>query len=590
MSMRLLGFAAFSVASLALFASTGACGDGRTEFVNRQNEFEEPSTHDAGDCPFQCSLDGRSIIRSCTGEVTETCRDDQACGAARCQEPCAAAAADQGSNGCEFYLQVPATLTETADSCYAAFVVNTSRQPVEVSLEREDEVLDLSKAMYRTNPGETTLVRHEGPIPPDESVIVFVSDRDPDVPATGVNASPCPGGVVPAVRVRSSLRTSGIAPAFHLNASSPVSVVAMYPFGGANSYIPTATLLLPVVTWAKEHLVIQPWMSAAGVPTTQIVASDDETDVTIVPTAAIQDGIGIKGGPANVPATYRLGKGQYLQLAQSTELSGSVVTSSKPTAIFGGHSCVNIPTVAMACDALWQQIPAFEQWGSEYVAVGYRSRIGDEDEKMPYRIIAARDGTLLDYDPVLPMGAPLEMSAGQVVTFPAGVGEAFAVRSQDAEHPIYVAAYMTGAQAKYFGSPPTGNGDPEFVNVVPAQQWMNAYSFYADPAYDETSLVVIRAKSHGTFKDVWLDCAGNLPDFRPIGTRGEYEYTRVDLSRRGGPGQKFGDKTCQKGLQRMRSEGPFTATLWGWSPYASYAYPGGMANRRLVTSPLVSVQ
>jgi hypothetical protein len=65
-----------------------------------------------------------------------------------------------------------------------------------------------------------------------------------------------------------------------------------------------------------------------------------------------------------------------------------------------------------------------------------------------------------------------------------------------------------------------------------------------------------------------------------------YELTRVDLSRGHGPGQAFGDKTCQSGLKRMTSDGPFTATLWGRRFAASYAYPGGMAHRKLVTTPL----
>ncbi|MDF2693603.1 MAG: hypothetical protein K0S65_1986, partial [Labilithrix sp.] len=78
--------------------------------------------------------------------------------------------------------------------------------------------------------------------------------------------------------------------------------------------------------------------------------------------------------------------------------------------------------------------------------------------------------------------------------------------------------------------------------------------------------------------------------FRPIGTRGQYEFVRVDLSRRGGPGQAFGANVCRNGLQRMRSDGPFTATLWGWAPWASYAYPGGMAQRKLVTTPLGPVR
>ena len=69
--------------------------------------------------------------------------------------------------------------------------------------------------------------------------------------------------------------------------------------------------------------------------------------------------------------------------------------------------------------------------------------------------------------------------------------------------------------------------------------------------------------------------------------RGEYEYRRVDLSRGFKPGEKFGDKQCIAGLQRMRSDGPVSATIWGWDIASSYAYPGGMAIRKLVEAPLV---
>ena len=141
------------------------------------------------------------------------------------------------------------------------------------------------------------------------------------------------------------------------------------------------------------------------------------------------------------------------------------------------------------------------------------------------------------------------------------------------------------------GTPPLANrGDPEFVNVVPAGQWQAAYSFYADPTYEDASLVIIRGKQRGAFADVTLECAGTLEGWTPIGTRGDYELVRVDLQRNGGPGQSFGDKVCQTGLHRRKSEGPFTATIWGWAQSASYAYPGGMALRKLVDSPLLPVQ
>jgi IgGFc binding protein len=582
MSRSLVTPAAVSAIGLALLAAVGACGDDRGGFDRGPSVFE--SNADAGECLLQCSLDGRAVIRTCDGQVAETCSETQACGAARCQDPCAAAAADQSSNGCEFYFQSPAV---DDASCFAAFVVNTSTQPVELRFDRDSEALDISKAVFRTNPGDATLLAQTGPIAPGESAVLFVAGSTPE----GLSRIGCPEGVVPPVAGAARFRTA-FGKSFHLGTNAPVSLVAMYPFGGAASFIPTTTLLMPVGAWGKGHLIVNGWeANAPGKPSAQIVAAEDGTEITLVPKVALQDGDGIKGTAANVPVTYRLDKGQFFQVVQTDELSGSILTSNKPTAVFGGNTCADVPTESGACDALWQQIPPYEQWGSEYVGVGYRQRTPSPNEMMPYRIVAARDGTRLDYDPRIPPGAPTEMNAGDVVTFPAGVNDAFTVRTQDAEHPIYVAAYMTGYQGGYYGSGDSaGQGDPEFVNVVPAGQWLSSYSFYADPTYKETSLVIIRGKHLGRFEDVWLECAGDLAEWKTVGTRGDYEYVRVDLSRERGPGQSFGDKVCRSGLQRMKSAGPFTATLWGWGFAASYAYPGGMAHRKLVTSPLVPVQ
>jgi len=581
---------------LAVFAACmSACGDDRGGFEHRTDTFDGDASIDAPECGFQCSLDGRSIIEACTGRVVETCPPELACGAATCLDPCAAAAADRSSNGCEFYFQPPVFSDIIAPGCFASYIVNTSIQPVEPSLELEGKPLDISNAMFRMTPGSAALTRHTGPIAPGDSVVVFLSDASPELSSTlGAYPfyAPCPSGVVPATFSAWPSGGTKIGSSFQLRTNVPVAVTTIYPFGGASSLVPSATLLLPVAMWAKENIIVNGWeASPDDAPGAQVVASEDDTEVTIIPTRDIQDGEGVKGSRALRPATYRLGKGQHLQLVQGQELTGSIVSSSKPTTVFGGRGCADIPSTAYACDILFQQIPAFEKWGFEYVGVGYRPRTGNEHEAVPYRIVAARDGTRLDYDPAIPPGAPTTMNAGEVATFRSGTGDAFVVRTQDAEHPIYLSAHMTGGSgdahaAKDFAD----RGDPEFVNVVPAGQYLNSYSFFADPTYAETSLVVVRAKTGSEFRDVWLECAGQLTGWKPVGTRGSYEWVRVDLSRNKGPGDTFGTSVCQHGLQRMRSEGPFTATVWGWDRHASYAYPGGMAQRKLVESPLLPIR
>jgi len=576
-------------------ATVGACSDDRDGFDGRDSHFDVPpegGIPDAEVCYHQCSLDGRSVIQSCTGEVLETCADDLACGAAKCQEPCAAAAADKSSNGCEFFLSNAHYSGGFPQSCHAAFVVNSSNQPATLSLEHRGRELDLSKALYRVVPNSTDLEPLEGPIAPGESAIVFISDRDQSKSRTVAEKMyymACPYGIKPAVEADFSLLQSGIGEAFQLKSNTPVGLTSMYPYGGAGSYIPTATLVLPVSAWAKEHMVVNGWEASFGLPVAQIFASEDDTEITILGRQDIANGVGFKGGPANTPTKVSLSKGQFVQLIQYAELTGSVVTSNKPTVTVGGNTCVNIPNGAGACDTLSQQIPPFEQWGSEYVGVGYRPRTASEDEPIWYRIVAARDGTDLEYDPVKPAGAPVHLAAGEAATFRARSNDAFVVRSRDADHPFYVATYMSGAD-RGGGNPGFGGqGDPEFVNVIPTGQFMSSYSFYADSTYAEHSLVIVRQKLRGEFKDVWLECAGNLPEWKPVDSRGEFEFTRVDLSRSFGPGDRFGDKRCTTGLQRMRSDGPFSATLWGWGTYASYAYPGGMALRKLVDTPLSPV-
>lgn len=568
----------------------GACGDDRAVFSPPQAGFDiDAGAADAETCSFQCSLDGRSVIQSCTGEVVERCADNLACGEARCQEPCAAAAADRSSNGCEFYVSMPRFMNAFApQSCHATFVVNTSNQPASVSLEFRGKSLDVSKALFRVVPNSTKLEVLQGPIPPGESAILFVSDRDPLKARNIIEMQyyiGCPKGVTPAILEDFGTFASTIGPAFHLTSNVPIGLTSMYPYGGADSYIPTATLVLPVSAWGTEHVVVDGWEASHGDPTTQIFASEDETEVTIVGTKDIVDGSGFKGAVAKTPMTIHLSKGEFAQIVQTEELTGSFVFSNKPTVTVGGNGCAFLPSHADlgACDTLAQEIAPFEQWGSEYVGVGYRPRTADQDEVIWYRMVAGRDGTELDYDPVKPAGAPLNLSAGQMAVFEARSNEAFVVRSRDSEHPFYLGINMPGSAS--------GLGDPDFVNVVPTGQFLSSYSFYADSTYAENSLVVVRQKSKsGRFDDVWIECAGNLPNFVPIDSGGQYEYARVDLSRDFGRGDTFGDKACTTGLQRMRSDGAFSATIWGWGPYASYGYPGGMAIRKLVKTPLAPVK
>jgi hypothetical protein len=130
------------------------------------------------------------------------------------------------------------------------------------------------------------------------------------------------------------------------------------------------------------------------------------------------------------------------------------------------------------------------------------------------------------------------------------------------------------------GQPFNGEGDPDWVNVIPPQQYLGHYVLFTDPTYPETNLVVVRAPSKvdGSFADVTLSCAGGttmktLDGWTKIGA---YEYTRVDLV----TGNFMSVDGCENGRQEISSALPFGVTVWGWgatqqTQFVSYAYPAG---------------
>lgn len=386
----------------------------------------------------------------------------------------------------------------------------------------------------------------------------------------------CP--VKAAIAAEAAVSGTGIGTAFHFTSDRPVVAYQILPYGGGSSAATSATLLLPTSAWDSNYIAVNAYKKSLVVshaaPSLDILANEDNTQVTILPNVNIVAGNGVPGGTAGQPQTYTLNRGQYLQLTQPEELTGSPIQSDKPIGVWGGATCLNVPADATACDSAQQQIPPIRALGNEYAAVRYRGRAGQNDEAPPWRIVGAVDGTDLTWTPSAPAGAPSSVALGQVFEF--NSAGPFVVASQDKDHPFYLASYMTGGGT--FG----GEGDPEWVNVIPTAQYLDSYVLFTDPTYSETNLVVVRRPSKdGAFAEVKLDCAGALTGWQNVGP---YEYTRIDLVT--GNFQNVGN--CSNGRHEMSSDLPFGVTVWGWgtipgfpgqgdlfTQYVSYAYPAG---------------
>lgn len=578
--------------SIAIFAQLPSCSDSGRGFGDRPDQVFVADAGDAGSAGdgcagTRCSRDLHQVIDNCDGHVVATCGEGTGCGReGACVQACNAAADSQGSLGCEFLALPPdSTNGGTGGSCFAAFIGNTWSEPVGLSLEYDNQALDITGSTYVPvlNADKITYELLNGPLPPGKVAIVFLSQAatgGPVVDPTSSKFIKCPSGTKAALSVDPIGHGTTMTKSFRMKTDRPVSAYTIWPYGGALSYVSTATMLYPTYSLGSNYVLLDAWLeSSVGKPGFQIVASEDKTQVQLNPLIALPDGKGVAGTSAGSTATYTLDRGQVLQFLTSREINGSALVANHPVAVYGGSECMNIPIAgAGACDAAQQQLPPVNQWGREYVGVRYRSRLGEaagDSESVPWRVVAAVDGTVLSYDPEPPAGAPAALNHGETATFSSA--KPFTVRSQDSSHPIFMSAFMTGGATIQ-----TGMGDPEFVNVVPSGQYLDKYVFFADVNYAETSLTFIRQKTDKGFSDVSLDCAGTLTGWQPIGKEGQFEFARVDLSRGFTPVAVNG-KSCFIGPHEAHSDGPFTITVWGWDYYVSYAYPAGVGSRPLNT-------
>ncbi|MBW2459324.1 MAG: IgGFc-binding protein, partial [Deltaproteobacteria bacterium] len=524
------------------------------------------TTGQGGACGVTCSPDLHAVI-DCNGVVIEQCTGTDGCdvSSGTCINACEAAENNKNSVGCEYYATDMAS--SSASYCYAAFVGNTWNSPVHLTVSRNGSPLPV-ESFTRLPQGagpSLTYANYDNTagLQPGQVAILFLS-------GTQGAAPDCP--VAPAVQGDGGISGTGIGSSFQIESDVPVVAYQINPFGGGSVAVTGASLLLPTSAWDTNYIAVNAYQQDISGPSLNIVASQDNTSVTMLPVAAVQGGNGLPSGNANQALTFTLNAGQNAQFSQNAELTGSVIQSDKPIGFMAGHPCMRTPLGVAYCDHGEQMVPPIQALGHRYVGVMYRPRSG---EPAIYRIIGAVDGTTLTYSGAV--GGPASLNQGEIQEFI--TGEPFVVESQDEEHPFLLFTYMSGSQwGQLQDVQMLGHGDVDFVINYPPDQYLRRYVFFADPTYPETNLVVVRAPDDdGNFADVELDCAGILGGWTAVG---DYEWVRVDLI----TGDFQGVGNCSTGAHEINSEGRFGLWVWGWgSPNTSqftanvsYGYPGGM--------------
>lgn len=250
-----------------------------------------------------------------------------------------------------------------------------------------------------------------------------------------------------------------------------------------------------------------------------------------------------------------------------SDMTGTIVTSDKPIAVFGGAHCTFKPADKPFCDHIEEQMFPFNTWGKKYVAVKSAPYEGTSSPSPDYyRVVSGcgpsscPNGTTVTLTPVPAasdvVGAnPCAGGSLNPCRLPPGAWFEFKSPGQfavDADFPVVLAQYFTGQWA----NPGSRVGDPSLVIFPPQEQWRNTYTVLAPPSI---RLNYASFTATSAAPGLTIDGAAQ-PNFAPIaGTA--YYFLRVAIT---------------QGAHALRANEAVGVTVHGYDSFVSYGYTGGL--------------
>jgi hypothetical protein len=335
----------------------------------------------------------------------------------------------------------------------------------------------------------------------------------------------------------------------HVTASAEVTVYGLNRI----QFTTDAYLGLPTDILGTQYLV-EGYMNVDIVEGTEfaVVAAQNGTTVTINPKVTTD------GHTAGTPYTVNLNQGQTYQLRNTdvspADLSGSIVTSDKPIAVFGGHECANIPQGYVACDHVVEEMTPTATWGKSFVTEPLATRTGGDT----FRYLADTDGTIVKVN-----GATVAtLNRGQL--FEQILTAASAITS---DKPILVTQYSNSSSFDGVTS------DPFEVIVPPSEQFLNSYTVTTPATGFNTNFINVVAPT-ASLGSIKLD---------GVAVPGA-SFTAI-------PGTSFSGAQLPVALGSHTMDGaqPFGITVYGFADYDSYGYPGGLSLAPVATVTSVAL-
>lgn len=336
----------------------------------------------------------------------------------------------------------------------------------------------------------------------------------------------------------------------HVTAEKEVTVYGMNQRGASTD----GFLGLPLDILGTQYLVVtypilnwggfQPSESYA--PQFAVVSPYDNNVVTITPKDQT-----LNGNPAGVPFSVTLNKGQtYLVRGRmsnsfTADLSGSVISSSLPVAVFSGSSCASIPQNVPACDHLVEQIPPISSWGKTFVTRPLQTRLNGD----LWRFLSSQNGTQLFINGALVATLNFGDFYQTILTTSSFI---------ESSNPILVVQFSMSSDFDGVVA------DPFMMIIPPFQQYLDSYTF-ATPASGFSGNFFTSAVADEGVSGMKLNGAPlNPASFSPIGTTG--------FSAGGFP------ISINSSYNILNSDGyPSGLYVYGFGSYDSYGFPGGLS-------------
>lgn len=412
-------------------------------------------------------------------------------------------------------------------------------------------------------------------------------------------------------------------------------VCANAPTGGKrcsyNTFSNDASLLLPAhdlgtshVAISQEHTYFTTNSSNNGPIAGDsngyltIVGTQNGTTVTVKSSAATAPGPGItamtKGESRNFTlnaydvlqlATANLGAGNNIECANNpfggankicrvdNDLTGTVITSTSPVAVFGGASCTTRPYDRVACDHIEEQIFPFITWGKTFVAqrsAPLRLVNNTFAYKAPdhWKIVASCSSTAPGTP--CPNGTTITFSTPPAAADVLPPNRCMAGTSLSANNcRLAGAAYMEFKSSANFtltanfpaalvqmfpgqgstvglGTDPA-QGDPSMVLLPPAEQWRASYTVLAAPGIRDNYLGL----SIDTSKVMSIEVDGVAV---PLNTFTAIANSPFSVKNHAVTvGTHTINVVPKPGITPVPGAG---VTVFGYDSYVSYGYTGGL--------------